>query len=161
MLVKIYLLLLAICSAILAALTYLSWGWLQSIGAPTATVEGYSSYALIAGAFLGVSSVVLLILANIILISSRRSWALWATLIYFVLFTVVRYFWLERSLFYYMRDTGMTDGMFPWSPVIGVGVCLGAASFAIIDYFVVTKVTNKVSPEDQPAEIEVIDPEES
>jgi hypothetical protein len=97
MLTKIYLALLAVSAGLTAFFIYYAWSWLQSIGSPQLASDGYNYNASIALELLCITSVALLILANITLVKTRKSWAMWTTLSYFGIFMIVEYFWLEPT----------------------------------------------------------------
>lgn len=141
---KIFLLILAVCSAIMAGLTYYSWSWLQSIGAPAATVEGYAFHASLAWTFLWISSIVLLVAANFLLGRFRRSWAMWATFVYFAAFIVIRYFVLERSFFNYKLGVGLADPGISWAPFAGAVIVVAAAAVVFVDQLLVVRLTEKL-----------------
>lgn len=143
---RIFLLILAVCSAIMAGLTYYAWSWLQSIGAPSATVEGYTFHAGLAWKFVWASSIILLILANFLLARSRRSWAMWATFVYFAAFVVVRYFFLERWFFQYKLNSGLADSRLSWAPFAGAVVVVAAATVVFIDQMLIVRLTEKIYP---------------
>ncbi|HKX84070.1 MAG TPA: hypothetical protein VJL58_07620, partial [Pyrinomonadaceae bacterium] len=106
---RIFLIALAIAVLPMAFLTYYSWDWLRSIGSPASVVENYAFYSSLGWAFLWISTIVLLVLANAVLWAYRRSWALWTTLIYFILFVAVKSFWLERSFAAYAQSHGVYE----------------------------------------------------
>src|SRR5437764_14860275 len=97
MLTKIYLGILAVSAGLTAFFIYYAWSWLQSIGSPKSAFDGYNYNASIAWNLLCITSVALLILANLVLVKTRKFWAMWTTLSYFVVFMIVEYFWLEPS----------------------------------------------------------------
>src|SRR5439155_6892386 len=97
MLTKIYFAGLAISVALVGFFVFYAWSWLQSIGSPQAAADGYNYNAGVGWYVLCVSSVGLLILGNIIFIKTHKSWAMWTTLLYFVFFAIVDYFWLEPA----------------------------------------------------------------
>ncbi|MEK7855346.1 MAG: hypothetical protein AAB288_04595 [Acidobacteriota bacterium] len=157
---RIFFLLLAVCSAIMAALTYYAWSWLQSIGAPAATVEGYSYHAGFAWKFVWISSIILLILANFLLARFKRSWAMWATFVYFAAFIIIRYFFLERSLFHYKLNTGLAEPGLSWAPLAGAIIVVVAAAIVFVDQMLVVRLTERIYPTAAEVEIPVADDEE-
>lgn len=143
---RIYFVVIAVCVVVMSALTYYSWSWLQSIGAPRAAVEGYTYHSGIAWNFLWVSSVALLILANVILAKYQKSWAMWASLVYFAVFVVIRYFWLEGSFSQLNHSSGLGEAGMSWAPVTGVIICIAAAAVVIANQFLALRISEKMYP---------------
>lgn len=143
---KIFLLILAVCSAIMAGLTYYSWSWLQSIGNPAATVEGYTYHAGLAWTFLWISSIVLLVAANFLLGRFRRSWAMWATFVYFAAFAVIRYFFLERSFLHYKLNAGFGEPGISWAPFAGAIIVIAAGATVFLNHLLVVRLREQLYP---------------
>lgn len=156
---RIYLLVLAVCFAIMAALTYYSWSWLGSIGAPQAAADGYLYHSGHAWTFLWISSAALLILANVVLAKFRRSWAMWTTFVYFGIFIVVRYVVLEQSFFQFKKANGLWEGGFSLAPVAAVIFCAAAAALIYSNQFAVVRLSQKLHPTVHEPEVEVEDVE--
>lgn len=131
MFTKIYLALLGISLLVIVTLTFLCYSQLQSIGfAPTQIVENFESYDGFYKTVLWISSIALLILANIILWTSRRSWALWITFVYFAAFILLDMWWLGDLLFSYKKQNNLLSGSFQFGGffaalmvvIVGIGV---------------------------------------
>jgi hypothetical protein len=146
MLTKIYLIALAVFIIPMGFFTVYSWSWLQSVGSPQATVDNFTYWSGISQPFLWVSSAVLLILANVILWKTRRSWTLWVTLGYFVIFIILRYFWLDQSLFQFKKTNLQFDGSFSIAPILGAVFCLLAAVIVFFNQFIVLRMSEKMHP---------------
>jgi len=155
---KIYLLAFGFFVAISAFLSWYAWSWLQSIGSPIDALVNYSYFAGIGWTFVLLSSAILLVAANVILWTTRNSWALWITLAYFCVFTLIRYFLLERVAHSFATDARITDFGSTWSPVIGVGISIAAAAVVFIDQLVVTRMNTAIFP-DKPLERELTETE--
>ncbi|NOT48509.1 MAG: hypothetical protein HOP17_12260 [Acidobacteria bacterium] len=138
----------------MAGLTYYAWSWLQSIGAPAATVEGYTFHSGIAWTVLLISSIVLLIFANFLLARFRRSWALWATFVYFALFVAIRYFFLEPSFFHYKAGAGLADASLSWAPLAGAIIIVLAGAVIFIDQLLVVRLRDRLYPTDDPQKLD-------
>lgn len=143
---KLYLALLAIAILVMAFFTFYSWSWLQSIGLPTAAVEGYEYHSGLAWVFLWLSSVVLLLWGNAILWLTRSAWAMWATLIYFAVFMLMTYFWLGEAAFNFKKQSGLGTGSFSLGPVLGVIFVIGAAVLIFLNQFIVVQLQRKMYP---------------
>ncbi len=130
----------------MAALTYYSWSWLQSIGSPLAAVEGYLYHSGNAWMFLWISSIALLVVANAVLVKSRLSCAMWTTFIYFAIFIVVRFVLLEQSFFQFKKANGLWEGGFSLAPVAAVIFCAAAAAVVYANQFVGVRLCERMHP---------------
>lgn len=161
MFTKIYLALLGISLLVILTLTFLCYSQLQSIGfAPTQIVENFESYDGFYKTVLWISSIALLILANIILWTSQRSWALWITFVYFAAFILLDMWWLGDLLFSYKKQNNLLSGSFQFGGffaallvvIVGIGV--------FFNQFIVLRLHDKMfnkTPEE--TEIVVAQPE--
>lgn len=153
MLNKIYLAVLAVSIGIMVFFTYYSWSWLQSIGVPVAALEGYAYHANLAWAVLWLSSVLLLILANAILWKNGKAVAIWVTFLYFAVFVLVWYFWLDQSYFQFKKANGLWDGSFSVGPIFGVILVVIAGVVVFADQFVVLRLAKRMYPDDVVPEV--------
>lgn len=140
---KLYLAALAVSVATMAFFTFYSASWLQSIGSPGAVVLGYEYHSEMAWIAIWVSSIGLLLLANAVLWASGRSWAVWTTLVYFAVFIIVKYFWLDQAFFTFRKQNVMFDGSFSMAPLMGVALILLVAAIAFFDQFILVKMREK------------------
>jgi surface polysaccharide O-acyltransferase-like enzyme len=143
---RIYLLALAVLVLPMLFFSYYAHSWLQSIGSPAAAIEGYLYHADLGWTFLWISSAVLLILSNAVLVKDRRSWAMWLTFSYFAVFLVVRYFWHGRSAIQYRVDHGLPDGGLSWEPVFAVILCAAGGALVYFDQYLVLRLNEKMHP---------------
>lgn len=143
---RIYLLALVLAILPMTFITYYSWDWLSSIGSPASVVENYAFYSSIGWMFLWASTIVLLIFANAVLWQVRRSWALWTTLVYFVLFVAVKAFWLERAFASYAQANGVYEKSIFGGILIAVIICIAAAVVVFFDEFIVVRLNKKIYP---------------
>jgi len=90
MLNKIFLLLLAVSIIVMSALTFFSYTWLQSVDKPANVVANFEFYAGFAWTALWISSLILLIYANVLLWTNRSIWGLWSSFLYFAVFILHR-----------------------------------------------------------------------
>jgi len=148
---KIYLIALAVLILPMVFLSYYSWSWLQSIGSPQNVVLSYEYWSTLSWSYLWISTVILLILANVLLWQTRRAWALWTTFIYFTIFIFVRYFWLDQSFFQYKKDNNLWQGEFSIAPLFGVLLCVVAAVIVFFNQFLIKRLQDKMNPPPQPA----------
>lgn len=154
MLERIFLLVLAICAAIATTLTYYSWSWLQSIGAPTAAVDGYMYHSGFSWIFLLVSSIALLAFANFILAYSERSWPIWVAFVYFAVFVLIRYFFLERAFFHFRVENGLADATISWAPFAGAVIVVVAGAVVFANQLLVVRLRERMYPKQESPEIE-------
>lgn len=147
MFTKVYLALLAASVAIMTFITYYAFSWLQSIGLPTAAFQGYTYNADMAFKFLIGSWVVLVLLATAIA-WTRKPWALWTSFIYFAVFALAYYFWLDRSAFQFKQSSGLTDASYNFTSILGVVLVIVAGFVTFAIHFMVSQLRNTMSMKD-------------
>ena len=150
MLNKIYLAFLGVASVVMIFFTFYSQSWLTSIGDPKTAIENYNYWANLSWTFLWFSSFVLLIFSNILLWKTRRGWAMWATLVYFAVFTVISYFWLEQNYFTFKKANGLWKGEFSLSLFYGAGLVVIAAVVVFLNHFLNLRLNEKMFPPKEP-----------
>ncbi len=148
---KIYVGVLGLAFLVMFVLTYLTFSWLQSVDKPVNVVANYDYYSNICRTFLWVSSLLLLILANVVLWKMRKSWALWATLLYFAVFTLTQTFWVAQTFFQYKQSNNLTHDSFSLSPVFGVTMIVLAGIIVFFNQYLVKRLHDKTFAEQQPA----------
>ncbi len=146
MLIKSYIVLLAVSIAVMSFFSLYSWSWLGSIGSPVSAVAGYEYHAGLSWPFLWLSASILLILANSILWISGRLWPIWGTLLYFQAFVLIRAFWLDRALLGYKNAAGMTDSTFTVAPIMAALLIVIAGAIVFFDQFLVLRLRAKTYP---------------
>ena len=149
---KIYLITLAAAIIAMGILLYLPFSWLQSITAPRDVELHYKYYANISWTFLLISTLVLLVLGNVLLWLTRRSWAMWATFLYFAVFMIAQTFWLENSFFRYKQANNLEAGLVSWSPLVGVVLIVLTAVIVFFDQYLVKRLQDKMYPSALPIE---------
>ena len=135
---KIYAVALAVGVLVMVALTYLSYGWLQSVTKPADVVTNFESYSSLYWTVLCISSLVLLVLANVLLWLTRRSWGLWATFAFFAFFVLLQTWWLNNAYLNYQKANNLTESTFS---LLGLGGTLLCAAGS-------TAVAAEARPED-------------
>jgi len=146
MLNKIYLALLAAAFFVMAFFAFYSWSWLQSIGSPLAVVENFNFHSELSWIFLWISAVVLLVVGNAILWIHRKSWAMWITCVYFALFVLIKYLWLDQAFFAFKRTNNLLEGGFNFGPFSAIFLCLIAVGIVFFDQFIVSRLAEKMHP---------------
>lgn len=154
---KIYLIILAAAILAMGVLLYLPFSWLQSIGAPATIRDNYLYYSNISWIFLLASSLILLIAGNVVLWKTRRSWAIWTSLLYFAVFMVAQTFWLENSFFRFKQENNFANGAVSWSPLSGAVLIVLAAVIVFFNQYLVKRLLDKTYPPVQPVEEIVAD----
>ncbi|MCA1588822.1 MAG: hypothetical protein LC734_00230 [Acidobacteria bacterium] len=143
---RIYLAALALSVLLMAFFTYYALDWLASIGSPAAALEGFRYHFFVSGTVLWISSAVLLILANVVLAKYDRPWALWATLIFFCVFVLIRNFWLARAEdSFYQATFGDRPGL-NFSPIFAVLVCGAATGVIFVNQLIAVRLRNRIYP---------------
>ena len=144
MLSKIYLGLLAVALIVMGGLTYLCYSWLQSIGNPASIVENYTSYGGLSWTALWICFLALIVVANILMWKDRKSWGLWTSLLFFVVFIIVQTFWLDKSFFAFMKTNNLTESSYFLKPFLGVTVSAIAAIGVFFNQFIVLRMRDKM-----------------
>lgn len=150
---KIYLILFAVALLAMSFLTYLSYTLLQSIGfAPKDIAESFLGFAATYWTFFWISSLVLLVAANVVLWLTRRAWALWLTLLYFSIFVLARTWWLNEVYYAYAKQNNLAaDGFFGYG-ILGVLICIAVAVGIFFNQFLVLRMRDRLHNVDKPAE---------
>ncbi|MCD9187494.1 MAG: hypothetical protein LUM44_13745 [Pyrinomonadaceae bacterium] len=144
---KIYLIALAIAIIPTVLLTYYSYSWLKSIGAPLDSAANFEYFSNISVNYLWISTLILLILGNILLWKTRKSWALWATLGYFSVFVIAKYFWLDVAFSQFRQIKGLPETGIAVGVFMGVFYCLFFAIIIFFDQFIVLRMNGKMYPQ--------------
>ncbi len=158
---KIYLIILAAAIILSGILTFLAHDKLQSTGfAPATIVENYNYYANLNSMVLWISTIVLLIAANVVLWKLRKSWALWTTLVYFAAFTVLQTFWLGQSFFQFKKDNNLSSDVLSFSPFFGIATIILMAIIVFFNQYLVKRLHDKMylpeqSVDELPADIPI------
>lgn len=150
---KIYFIVFAVFFLAESILTCYLCGWLSSIDDPRAVVSNYEYYSYLSGTFLWISTLILLVLANVHLWKTRKLWAFWTTFVYFATFIVLYTFWLDRSFIEFKREKGLLVGNYSLSPFLGVGLCIGAAFVVFFNQFVAIKMRDRMFPQEAPVNL--------
>ncbi len=139
---KIYLAVLAAAILAMIFFTFYANSWLGSIGNPKDAIEGYEYYARIGSTFLSISFMILLILANIFLWNTRRSWAMWASFGYFAIFVLLRAFWLEKSRYGFQYP----DSVFFTPALVGAGLVIAAGVLVFFNQLLNLRLHERMYP---------------
>lgn len=141
---KIYLILLAIAVLGMAVLTYISADWLTSVGDPRTAVENYGYFANLSRTFLFISSLILLVAGNAVLFKTRKSWALWATFVYFAVFMILHSFWLGEKFLQFKSSKGLSDDTISFGALIGVLFVIISAILVFFNQYLVKRMQAKM-----------------
>jgi hypothetical protein len=148
MLNKIFLGLFISAVLVMGSLAVIAYFQLQSIGfAPAQVVENFLAYDRIYKTVLWVSSLILLVLANIILWTIRRAWALWLAFAYFAVFIMLNMWWLGESLVAFISQNGLADGSFQIGGLIGAILVIVAGLAVFFNQFLVLRMNDKLLPQ--------------
>ncbi len=142
---KIYLGVLAVSTAVMAFFTCYSCSWLKSVGAPPAAIAGYDYHSTYGWTALWLTTVTLLVLGNAVFWAGGRAWAMWLTVIYFVIFTILRSFWLEPAAAAFRTTNGLSaDGGI--GPMFAAVLIVLTAVVVFIDQFVLVRLRTLMFP---------------
>lgn len=148
MLNKIYLVAIAVFVLGMIALTFLAFSWLGSVTAPLDVKANFESYMALGRAFLWISTLILLVLANVILWKTQNAWAFWTTLLYFVFFILLQTFWLDRSFMQFQKEKGLTESTLSISPLVGVLLVIIAVGIVYFNQFFVRRMHDRMFAKD-------------
>lgn len=153
MLNKIFLILLAVSVVVMSVLVFFCHSWLSSVDKPSSVADNLDFYAGLAGTFLWISSLALLVFANVVLWKSRSVWSLWAAFCYFAVFTLLTTFWLGDQIFAYKKANGLTEG-FTVLGLFGAILCVVVGIGVFFDQFIVLRMRDKLynKPQETPVE---------
>lgn len=140
MLNKIYLVVIVVATLINAVLVFYAHSWLGSISKPENVIAGFDFYASLSWTAIWLAAIALLGIANVLLWKTGRIRAMWASLVFFVLFVVVHTFWLSPLLLQYKEIHNLPHGSFSASPFLGVIASLLAAIIVFFDQYLVLRL---------------------
>jgi len=144
---KAFLALLAIGVLVAGFFVCYAWSWLGSIGDPRTAWEAFNYYKRTGVYFVIPWTVLLLIVANVVLWTSRRAWAMWVSYAYFSLFAALLLVWLHLAGTAFCERTATCVSpsylVGPLLAVLGM-VVLGVAVF--VDQLVVLRPYTKMYP---------------
>lgn len=145
MFTKIYLALFTVALLVIATVTFLAYSQLQSIGfPPPQIVERFEGYDSIYKTFLWISSVVLLVLGNVILWTNRKSWALWVTFAYFAVFILLNLWWLGDSLVAYQKQNNIGNGSFQAGGIFAAFLVVIVGIGVFFNQFILLRINDKM-----------------
>jgi len=143
---KIYSVILAIAVLAMSVLLYLQYSWLQSVTNPKDVIPKYESYSNNSWMFLLISSIILLIVGNVVLWKTGRAWAVWTSLLYFAGFMLAHTFWLENSFFRYKQANTTENSLISWSPLLGAVLIALAAVIVFFNQYLIKRMRDKTLP---------------
>jgi hypothetical protein len=152
MLNKIYLIALAAFIFGMGFLTYMASDWLTSVSNPQTVRTEFEWWLRYGRIYLLFTSLLLLVLANVILWKTRKTWAFWTTLAYFAIFILLQTFWLDRSFVQYKVAKGLDDSTLSISPIIGVLGVIAAGAIVFFNQFLVKRMIEKMSNKEMPVQ---------
>lgn len=147
---KIYLAGFAVLLLPMIFLSYYSGTWLSSVDAPRTVAANYEYYSNLSWTYLWISTVILMILGNVLLWKTRKAWGLWITFLYFAFFVIVKYFWLDQSFNQFQQEKGLAQSGISVEPLIGFVLCGLAAVIVFFNQFLVKRLYDKTNPAAEP-----------
>jgi hypothetical protein len=150
---KIYLGFLAVSAVLICAFSYYAFSWLQSIGAPQPALDGYYYHSSLAEFLLWASTIGLIALANGVLWTTGRTWAMWVTFFYFLIFKVGSILWLGNDLQTFIARAGGTGHGIVSSLIIGVILSALMGAIIFFDQFIVTKMRQRTFGDGDPVKL--------
>jgi hypothetical protein len=150
---KIYLGFLAVSAVLICAFSYYAFSWLGSIGAPQPAVDGFNFHSSIAEFLLWASTIGLIALANGVLWTTARVWAMWVTFFFFLIFKVGSVLWLGNALQTFVANAGGSPGGIVSSLIIAVILSALIGAILFFDQFIVTKMRQRTSGDGDPVKL--------
>ncbi len=147
---KIFLALLIVAILVTGAFVFASNNWLYSIGKPEDAVANYEFYSSLGWKFLWISSLVLVVIANVILWTERKSWALWATFGYFAVFILLNTWWLSENLSAFKKQNLLAESGYLFNGIVGAILCIVVGIGIFFNQFIVLRLRDKMF--DKPTE---------
>lgn len=154
---KIYVIGLAVGVVVITLFTYYAWSWLQSIGSPTDAFAGFQYNTGIAWTSVWLFSFVLLLLGNVLFWQTGRSWAMWSSLLFFVVCVVAITFLLDPGYAKLAPKSGIGasspsldsgSGIISFGAlIVDTGIILAASAIVYFDHFIVSRLRAKTYPE--------------
>lgn len=145
MFTKIYLAIFAVAFLVMLTVTILAYTQLQSFGfPPPQIVQNFEYYDGLLKTILWISSILLLVLANVILWTSRKSWALWVTFAYFAVFILLDMWWLADSRVFYQKQNGLFDGSFQVGGIFAAFLVVIVGIGVFFNQFLVLRLHDKM-----------------
>jgi hypothetical protein len=142
---KIFLIFFAVALAAMGVLTYLPYSWLQSKGfAPNTISDNFLFYGAVFWTGFWISSLILLILSNVILWLTRRAWALWLTFLFFSVFVLIRTWWLSEAYVSYTKQNNLTAETPFGYGILGVLICIAAGIGIFFNQFLVLRMRDRM-----------------
>jgi hypothetical protein len=154
MLNKIFLAVLLISLLVMAALSYISSTSLNSVGfSPQQIVETFNGYNSMTWSALWITSGLLLILANVVLWSSRKAWSLWATFIFFSIFLLIQTIFIGDKLNSYIATNLNAQSGINFTGILGAFTCVFVAIGVFFNQFLVIRMRDKMFNAGKTAEL--------
>ena len=141
---RVYFVLLAIACVVTGFFIYYTASWLGSIGSPRDAFDGFIYHSRLAEASLWISTLILLIAANVVLWTYRRAWALWTTLLFLVIFVFARYAWLDNAGLAFAREHSIDAGQLRWGFLMSLITSVASAALIYFDVFLVTRLRDRL-----------------
>lgn len=164
MLNKIFLILFAVAILFMATLSFLTNSQLSSIGfPPPQIVDTFKSYENLHWLSLWISSLILLVLSNVIMWTYRKSWALWLTFLFYAVFIMVNTWWLTESLkAYQIKEHLDTAGLLSKNGIFGAIFCIVGGVGIFFNQYIVLRLRDKMfnKPDESFEQVEKVEEKE-
>jgi hypothetical protein len=133
-------------AAILGFVCLYAFSWLQSITAPIDALAGYNDLSALIWPVLWISTLVLLVIANVILAKSGSPWALWATFVFFAFFVLIRQFLLSIASLNFQRIHGFESGSVIVAPLLGILLIVGFGGVVYANHLIYMRMSRRLYP---------------
>jgi hypothetical protein len=144
---KTFIATMVVFAAILGFVCSYAYSWLQSIGSPLAALEGYAYYSNLAWASLWITSIILLVHANIAFAKQNRPWFFWATFAYFCFFVILKYFWLALAEFEFRQSRNIEQAGRLIGPFVAVFLIVIVGGLVFGNHYLAVRLRDRIYPE--------------
>jgi hypothetical protein len=141
---KIFLIALAIAALITVVAIYLTHSWLGSLTNPVDVAENYEFLRGWTYMILFFSSIVLFIIANAVLYSQRKAWALWTTFLFFSGFLLLQSWWSDGNFFAFKKANNLWHGETSLVALAAAIGCVVAAAVTFFDQAIVLRMRDRI-----------------
>lgn len=143
---KTYVATFLVFAFILFFVVYYAASWLGSISAPADSFAGYEYFRGLSWYLLWITTVILLIIANVVLVKRDRSWALWSTFGYFCFFVLGIGFLLPIYAIGFLRQHGFAPETQNYlSPFLAMGLCVAFGALVFGNRLLVKRMSERLS----------------
>lgn len=142
---KTYVATFSVFAFILFFVVYYAASWLGSITAPVDAFAGYEYFRSFSWYLLWITTAILLVVANVVLVKRDRSWAMWSTFAYFCFFVLGIGFLLPIYAIGFLREHGFAPETQNYlSPFLALGLCVAVGALVFGNRLLVKRMRDRI-----------------